>query len=162
MAKPMTIAKLRRQLRKFTKELQDKNLAFARAVQQVHGEINERIFVSGKATNGRAIGSYSEKPGYFRKPGASSAVFFPGGYKEFKRSIGRNTFVDLRLTGQLESDHRTGLAQVSAQVWESRLSNTANQQKAEELEQHFNREIFGASRKEQDRITELIEKQLKF
>jgi hypothetical protein len=65
--------------------------------------IGQRVFEDGKNPQGAVIGQYSTNPiGVSKKntprgPGG----YFPGGYKEFKESIGMPGTVNLRLFGVL-------------------------------------------------------------
>lgn len=78
-----------------------------------------RIFSDGKNSKNTKIGNYSTKPIYIDPDAAPRAVsntgktgkkiksgFYPKGYKQFRSQQGRESaFVNLRLTGELESDY---------------------------------------------------------
>jgi len=84
-----------------------------------------RIFQKGITTNGGSF-TYSTKPGYFTNgPKASNKKgktgktiktgFYPGGYAEFRSQQGReNSFVNWRLTNELQSDYANAKISVKA------------------------------------------------
>lgn len=169
------ITKLRTKLR----ELEQNNKPLARAVATVHAEQMERVFVKGQATTG-SIGSYnSTKPLYvnpktaprnFPTKGKTGKTKFDNGkshktgfftsYKSFRASQGRQTsFVDLKLSGQLQRDMSNSLTRLNPSVWVTGTKNKANSKKAEGAEAKYGN-IFNLSKTEKEDFKEVLRDEL--
>lgn len=169
------IAKLRAKLN----DLVQNNKPLARAVASVHADQMERIFVDGQATSG-LIGTYSTKPMYVSKtPDLKSfptkgktgktkfnngknhaSAFFANGYKGFRASQNRqNSFVDLKLTGQLQKDMSNSLTRLNPSIWVTGTKNKINSEKAEGAENKYGN-IFNLSKDEKENFKEILRDEL--
>lgn len=129
---------------------------FQRAVATVHGEMSQRIFEQGEAADGSQIGQYSTTPGTYGMPG-KKAKFYPGGYKQFKQDVGRqSSFVDLKLTRSLQVDFSNGLRKLTPLKYQVAVNQGKNASKWIELEDKYGKDIFDASKSEVDRIQKII------
>lgn len=157
----MTPYQLIAETNRFMNKLERENKAFQLAVSTVHGEMADRIFNDGLAANGRQIGTYSTKAGWFKRAGQTKAKYYPGGYREFKKAIGKpSDKVTLELEASLRNGFQSGLRKVSPTVMEVRMTNADNQNKIEKLEKQYRKRIFAVSKKEEERIYQIIADEL--
>lgn len=169
----------------FINELQGEAKAFGIAVSSTHSDVSERIFVKGEASDGSVIGYYNSgdplyidtkvnaptqvpprgKPGHERNVANRKTTYFES-YRDFRISQADREadFVNLRLTGVLQSDFNTGLVQINATTWQAILKNAANVKKARGNEDRFKKKIFDVTQTEQTKLAETfdfeIQKQL--
>lgn len=156
----MTIDQFVQVIDRFIDDLERDGLVFQQAVTTVIGEMGDRIFEKGLASDGGEIGQYSTKPGTYARPGGVGK-FYEGGYKAFKADIGRDSSkVNLVLTRQLEIGFLNGITKASPTRMQVRMSNKANIDKIEGAERRFRKDIFGATKAERERVVELIEQNL--
>lgn len=108
-----------------------------RVLLTVHQQIKTRIFVDGEDASENPIGNYS-KP-YIKR--------------RVKKGLGGSPKVVLEFTGQMKNDFQ--LIEEGGSLGSGFL-NSANGDKSEWVEDTYNKEIFKASKDEEDLIEELI------
>lgn len=169
------IAKLRAKLN----DLVQNNKPLARAVASVHADQMERIFVDGKGVSGN-IGVYNSidplyvspktSPKKFPTKGKTGKSKFENGenhktgffksYKAYRSSQGRqNSFVDLKLSGQLQKDMSNSLTRISPSIWVTGTKNKINSEKAEGAEKKYGN-IFNLSKDEKENFKEILRDEL--
>ena len=156
------------------------------AVLRLEAQYKRRIFLTGRTTNGRRIGKYSEKPIYVSVEGAkkrygsqirSSSLkpsgknkrpkfqngkrkksqYFEDGYKGFREQVGRQTkHVDLNLTGDLQSSIKTGKRQRSVRMG---FLNPSAADLVDNLEAKYG-DVFTVSKAESEAVTSFLKKNL--
>jgi hypothetical protein len=121
-----------------------------------------RIFEEGFSAKGVKIGTYSTKPTSIAKSQQArqtGKTFFPGGYSEYKKAIGKNQgFVNLRNTDQMMSDY--GLIG-SGNSWGFGFHNSTNYGKTQSLERKYQTEIFSLSRHEEEILADTLFNQIR-
>ena len=134
------------------------------AARDVIIDMRKRIFDDGLNSEGQPIGKYSTRPLLILKKdmpkvvrGTSSsatAVFFQGGYDQFKRENGY-TKVNWRLFGNLMRDFATPKETLTGKSLTYSVKNSENQEKLDYLESHFakNGSTISLSKKERENIT---------
>lgn len=153
----MTIQQLQQEFEQLIYDTVKEAKAFGIAVATIHTDINERVFEDGVDANGVKIGEYSENAGWFARPGSRDRKFYPGGYREFKADIGKeSSFVNLELSGNLKMDFSTGLRKVSPLKYQIAVSQQVNAEIIEKMEHKYSTPIFEASEAEQDKLIRLI------
>jgi hypothetical protein len=158
--------------RKFA-AIQRDNILVQAALDTVN-EYQDRIFDEGKNTSGGKIGTYSTKPTTISSENSPKKLkdndfqpfsrsqrsktgkkgyfgqFFPGGYKQFKSSIGRESgFVNLTLSGELRQDVTSRFIQVSGNTVILKLKKAINVKKRGFLESKYG-SIFNPSKRESE------------
>lgn len=120
-----------------------------------------RIFQNGFDSKGQKIGTYSTTPASIAKKNQArntGKTYFPGGYSEYKRAVGRNPgFVILRNTDQMFNDY--GL-QGSNKSYGFGFSNSFNYDKSQWMENHFQKDIFSLSGYETNVFADVLVDQL--
>lgn len=138
----------------------DKNLRIA--LITTLAEHKNRIFSKGQAADGSQIGTYSTKPASISKSRQAKKTdqsYFPGGYAQYKRVIGKNPgYVILRDSDQMYADY--GL-QGSAGNYGFGFTNQFNADKSGWNEEHFDKEVFQLSQKEIDLVANVLNAQIK-
>lgn len=101
------------------------------AARDVLPMIGRRVFEGGKMPDGNTIGDYSTNPIRISKKNTPKGPggFFPGGYKQFKQSIGMPGTVNLRLFGVLMRDFYTMRPVAQGQAISLRLKSPENVEK---------------------------------
>lgn len=153
------------------------------AGETARGEMLERIFTNGQASNGSKIGDYSTRPmlvGFksFINAGPARAFFaekprwvtvqtqrgprrlaiMQGGYKELRQREGRVTaFVNLRREGRLERSIQP-VAAPDGYGWG--FINAFDAMKAGTMEKYYQKPIFDFSEAEQQTVTDVINYEL--
>lgn len=177
----MTVDQWQKNLRKKAKECTAK--AYNIGVVDATGQSATRIFERGQGFNGK-IGFYNstdpvyialkESPKRFSvRTGAKGRTF--KSYKDYRQAIGRETgFVNLRLSNELYNDYSnpkvaasenaTSLPQafpikVSNKEYIIALNKSKNVEKKGKMEAKYGR-IFGITRKEQTKMSQVIEFEL--
>ena len=131
-----------------------------------------RIHNEGKSVSGSPIGKYSTHPIYInpskspvnftpktRNKKNPKTKYFPGGYKQFRESIGRKTdVVNLQLTGQLEADF---IIEAEGQNWALGFNSPRGEKLHHGLEKHFGKEIWGLTKEDERIIDEITDRFLK-
>lgn len=138
------------------------------AGRDIVADAGDRIFVQGKASNNRDIGTYSTKPIYISKKNSprkagiekESSYFFPGGYKQFKEAIGRGEKVNLRLFGSLQRDFLNPAEHTSGNSVTFSLKQEENIKKKGWAEEHFEKDIFNLAKKEEKVLVKTFEFEL--
>ncbi len=167
------IAKIRNKLQ----TLKQNNKPLAIAVASVHADQMERIFVDGKGSDNGRIGSYNTtKPLYvspeispktFPKKGKTGETKFKNGrdhktgffnsYKEYRQKQGRQTsFVDLKLSGQLQKDISNSLTKVTPNKWVTGTKNSKNSDKLNGAEDKYGK-IFSLSKPEKNDFKKVLQ-----
>lgn len=141
--------------------LESNNKGFFAVAGSTQGEVIERIFDDGLASDGSQIGQYSTRPiSISRKnqPTNTGQTYFKGGYKEFRAKAGRqNSYVDLALTTELRREFSTNVSFVDGS-WQ--WSIVTNKDKANGNEKRFGKRIFALSEDESVRHAKRIERKL--
>lgn len=121
-----------------------------------------RIFEEGFSARGVKIGTYSTKPTSIAKSQQArqtGKTFFPGGYSEYKKAIGKNQgFVNLRNTDQMMSDY--GLVG-AGNSWGFGFQNSENYRKSQAVEQKYQTQIFSLSRYEEEVLADTLLSQIR-
>lgn len=120
------------------------------AIKEMEGQMKQRIFNDGKATNGDSIGKYSTK-NFYNKKTSSVQV---GGYRQYRIDRGRQVeYVDLQLTDELFNAIKTFRI---GDTWVLGIADSFNEKKSVWNEEHFNKEIFRASEEEIKAVNESV------
>lgn len=133
------------------------------ALVTVLADHKERIFTNGEDVNGSKIGRYSKDPVYVSNKKSARRFtgkgrFFPSGYDQYKEVIGKNPgFVNLENTGTMMKGYSL-IALSDGFGFGFSNSETANL--SYNNEHHFNKKIFDLSKEEEDKLVDLIEKQI--
>lgn len=159
-------------LRSNLRDLEQNNKPLAVAVAATHADQMKRIFVDGKDSGGGGIGSYNSTdplyvnpktaPRNFPKKGKTGKTKFKNGsdhktgyftsYKAFRAGQGRQvSFVDLKLSGQLQSDVSNSLTRLSPNIWVTGTKNAANSDKAKGAEEKYGA-IFNLTKEEKEKV----------
>lgn len=175
MAKKIDIEKLSKQYAEAIEaSLQERSRMADVAMNTFLADTITRIFTDGKDVNGADIGQYSTKPMYFPvenkfgsqirssslKPRGKNgskdrkSMYFPGGYKEFRSTVGRRSDkVDLALTMELMNDlklYRDGdklFVGVSQDLSANKIAGN---------EKRFGKVIFSATEQDLDKIADTV------
>lgn len=119
------------------------------AISTVLTRHKARIFNEGLDANGAKIGTYSTVPISIpkRKQARDTGkTKFPGGYAEYKTSIGKNPgYVNLQNFGHMMADY--GLIQ-SGMEYGLGFQNQENYDKSIAVQDHFDKTIFAHSNEE--------------
>jgi len=138
--------------------------AMETAARDILPDVSDRIFTQGKSTSGDPIGEYSEDPIYISKNNSPRAAgipkektyFFPGGYKEFKREIGRGETVNWKVFGRLQQDYLTPKKVSTTSGVQYRLKEEKNIDKKDGLEDKYKIPVFDLSKTERDRVAQTV------
>lgn len=164
------------------KRITELDAAFGRVVATVHGEQVHRIFEQGESGSGDKIGTYDTskplyvnpknapkkfkpmgKPSGNRKRGETKfkdgqdhkTRYFPN-YKSFRDSQGRQTaFVDLKLSGQLQSDYANSL-QKQGNTWVAGTTNPVNTGKLEGAMEKYGADVPKLQEDERKLLTDTL------
>lgn len=130
--------------------------AMRTAARDILPVVADRIFTNGLDSDNSIIGEYSTNPINVAAKDAPSGGggYFPGGYREFKQSIGRGSKVNLKLFGRLQSDYLTSKEVVSGLNMKFELKDSFNADKKEWMEDHFNKDIFSLTTQETETVKE--------
>lgn len=169
------IAELKRRAQQIAK---GKSLAIA--AQDTHVKVTQRIFDQGKNSEGKQIGEYDSNdplyvnpknsPKKFATKGKEGDAKFKNGkphktgyfesYRDYRSAIGRPTqFVNLVLSGRLQSDFRKGLVKISALRHVTGVSSE-NNDKIEGNEMRFGG-IFSLTDEEKENFKNILSFELK-
>lgn len=110
----------------------------------------QRIFQNGKDASGSDIGVYSKKPASIsRKNQARDTghTYFPGGYDQYKREIGKGGKKNYRNTDQMQMDY--GIIQNGTEFGFG-FQNAENYNKSQWLQDMDDKDVFDLSDKELD------------
>jgi hypothetical protein len=122
----------------------------------------QRIFVGGKDGNDSQIGTYSTKPISISKKNQArntGKTRFPGGYAEYKTSIGKNPgYVNLQNTSQMFMDYSFHV--LGTDQYGLGFHNEENFKKSQWMEEKYNKDIFHQSEKEGRILTQVIESEI--
>lgn len=133
----------------------DKNIRMA--LSTTLAEHKTRIFEKGLDAKDSKIGTYSTTPASISKKNQAKntgKTYFKFGYSEYKSAIGRNPgFVILRNTDQMMSDYAI---QGSSGDYGFGFQNQANADKSGYVEEHFDKQVFALSEKEQKTLADTI------
>ncbi len=149
------------------------------------GKVKMRIHEQGKAADGSAIGTYSTSPIYVSSkanPGRSfgrpigktgkskfksgkrkgedhASRYFPGGYNEYKTTIGRNQLgtVNLSLSGQLNNQLTI---QATAKGYGYGWPDKEKLKRANALEKKYGKYIYGLTEEELQMAMEVAKKEV--
>lgn len=141
-------------------------------VQALYASNVRRVHNSGQAVDGSSIGHYSIKPIYVNPKNSPvqftpkttvkknpKTKYFPGGYKEFRGSIGRTeTPVNLQLSGRLKEDF--GFVQ-EGENWALGFNSSYGEKLHHGLEDHFGKTIWGVTLEDERIIEEITDRYLK-
>lgn len=128
------------------------------AVNTVMASQKKRIFQDGKASNESSIGQYSTNPiSISRKNQAKNTgkTYFKGGYREYKSLLGKGTNVNLRNTDQMMID--LGSSIVGRGEYGIGFNNELNGKKAGWNEEHFGKDIFITSDREDEQFVNVFQ-----
>lgn len=161
------------------KKLTELDKAFGRTVATIHADQMVRIFQEGERQSGGKIGAYNTtKPLYvnpklvpkkFAPKGKDGEVKFKNGkphktgyfnnYKDFRQSQNRQVgFVDLKLSGQLQSDITNSL-QKQGDTWIAGTKNPANTAKLEGAIDKYGADVFKLSKEEREKLVDILTKE---
>jgi hypothetical protein len=137
----------------------DRNMRIAlTSVLAIH---KQRIFNQGFDGRGVKIGTYSTKPTTISKDQQArftGKTAFRGGYAEYKRAVGKNPgYVILRNTDQMMMDY--GLMGQNGNYGFG-FTNAVNYQKAQWLQNKYQRDIFDVSKNEEEVLADILVDQL--
>lgn len=147
---------------------------------EVHREMANRIFIQGEDKNNALIGNYNTSKPIYVNPKNSPKKFATGGkrgnkkknkekyktryfssYRDFRAEIGRETrFVDLVLSGRLQSAVVSGIRKQNKFKWVSFIKSTIEQKKSEGMEKHFGKKIFELSQDEKELFNLLFKEEV--
>ncbi len=135
----------------------DKNLrASLTTTLAVH---KDRIFKSGNDANNAKIGNYSTRPISIAKKDQArntGQTFFPGGYAEYKRAVGKNPgYVNFRNTDQMMMDY--GVVGSSGSYGYG-FHNPENFEKSQFLEEKFGKDVFELTSRETEVLADVTVK----
>lgn len=161
------------------KKLTELDKAFARTVATVHAQQMVRIFQEGERGSGGKIGAYNNnKPLYvnpklvpkkfplkgksgkakFKNGRAHKTGYFPN-YAAFRKSQGRQTaFVDLKLSGQFQSDFASSL-QKQGDTWITGTKNPHNTDKLNGAIDKYGVDVFKVSTNERKLLVDTLKKE---
>lgn len=132
------------------------------AITSVLALQKQRVFASGKDGKEGQIGTYSTKKisiSKSRQARNTGKTTFPGGYAEYKSSIGKNPgFVNLDNTGQMKMDYSFHV--IGPDTYGLGFNNPENYNKSQWMEEKYKKEIFYQSDKEAQTLTRIIESEL--
>lgn len=132
------------------------------ATNTVLAEQKKRIFQKGLASNDQKIGTYSTDPISISRKNQSrntGKTYFKGGYKQYKGLTGKgNSFVNLRNTDQMMMDLSTFV--LGKNEYGIGFTNDFNANKAEWMEDKYNKEIFATTNKEDNLFVKVVEFEL--
>lgn len=138
------------------------------AASTTHATQLDRIFVEGKNSEGGQIGTYNSTKGMYANNDDSPKKITPRGkngervfmngkphvstyynsYEDYKAEQGRESnFVNLHLTGQLQSDYRAGFRQVSPAEYIAGVNNRLSADKIKGNEERYGK-IFHLTKEE--------------
>ncbi len=141
--------------------ISDENIvnAMRAAARDILPVAGKRIFDDGLDSDNGVIGEYSTKPISIssRSTPRGQGGYFPGGYREFKQSIGRGAKVNLKLFGRLQQDYLTSKEVVSGTNIKYELKESENVDKKDYAEDHFNKEIFSLTSEEENTVRKTFE-----
>ena len=158
MAK-QTQKQFRNKLDKIFKTIVDQK-KFEPCYRIAHNTLSNRVFVEGKWSTGKRIGTYSTEAGYFSdkdmprkfkggytgKTGNKvflngnphTSKYFKRGYKQVRADQGLNqSFVDLNLTGNLSRDFTSSFRRRKKNIWTSSVRRGINVLKHEGLTEKY-------------------------
>jgi len=158
MAK-QTQKQFRNKLDKIFKTIVDQK-KFEPCYRIAHNTLSNRVFVEGKRSTGKRIGTYSTEAGYFSdkdmprkfkggytgKTGNKvflngnphTSKYFKRGYKQVRADQGLNqSFVDLNLTGNLSRDFTSSFRRRKKNIWTSSVRRGINVLKHEGLTEKY-------------------------
>lgn len=161
------------------KKLTELDKAHGRVVATVHAQQMVRIFQEGERGSGGKIGTYSNnKPLYvnpklvpkkfptkgqkgatkFKNGKAHKTGYFPN-YSAFRKSQGRQTsFVDLKLSGQFQSDLANSL-QKQGDTWITGTKNPANTDKLNGAIDKYGVDVFKITQDERKLLIDTLKKE---
>jgi len=171
----MTPAEFASQLRETARRFRD---GFPLCVSGAHARMGERIFERGERAGGGQIGQYEATRGIYihpdrlpvstsprGKPGrernvASRRTAYFASYRDLRSEQGReSSFVNFRLTGNLQRDFLTGL-RPDGEDWIAVLSEQRNVDIKRGLESKYGDDIFALSEQEISELRDCIEERL--
>lgn len=153
--------------------------AFYIAVSTAHADQVARVFERGEMPDGGKIGSYDTRKPLYVNPATAPKKFTPKGkngesafqngkkhktgyfpsYAAFRRAQGRQTsHVDLKLSGQLQSDYANSLSQTASRTWVAGTKNKANTRKVEGMQDKYG-DIFKLGKKEREKLIDVATKE---
>lgn len=160
--------------------LEAQNEAAVTSILDLQGEMIERVFLKGEDNSNNQIGQYSTKPLYVSLGSQTSQVrksslkpkgkfssepefkngkkrksqYFPGGYKEYRETVGRKTDrVNLDLTGALMGSIKPGTTYGNPSLG---FTSEDEVKKADGNEKRFGKIIFSPSEQEIEAITDKV------
>lgn len=107
-----------------------------------------RIFQTGKDAGKSKIGTYSTNPISIAKKDQArntGKTYFPGGYAEYKRAIGKGGDVNFRNTDQMQMDY--GIIANSGE-FAFGFQNSENYNKSQWLQDKYDKDVFDLSEEE--------------
>lgn len=123
------------------------NRAVKVGVQTVLATQKKRIFINGEDASNGKIGQYSTEPISISKSRQSrntGKTYFPGGYAEYKKAIGKNDgFVNLRNTDQMFFDYQ--FFEINNNTLGLGFNNEFNFKKSQWMEEKYGKDIFNQS-----------------
>ena len=120
--------------------------------QEVYSSNLRRIHNGGKNVNVRTIGHYSTRAASIRWNGITRR--YPGGYRQFRTSIGKGSMVNLQLTGTLMGNFQLKKHGRSYQVG---FINRRSALISEGLTEHFGgTEIWGLTVWDRENIQKIV------
>lgn len=109
-----------------------------------------RIFQSGQDAAKSKIGTYSTNPISISKKDQArntGKTYFPGGYAEYKRAIGKGDTVNFRNTDQMQMDY--GIIANGGQ-FAFGFQNSFNWEKSQWLQDKYDKDVFDLTQEELD------------
>ena len=140
--------------------------------QSLYASNIRRVHNSGQSVNGSSIGRYSTKPIYVNPKNSPvkftpktrvkknpKTRYFPGGYKQFRGSIGSTEApVNLQLSGRLKEDF--GFVH-EGENWALGFFSSYGEKLHHGLEEKYNKQIWGVTSEDEAIIDEITERYLK-
>lgn len=127
------------------------------ALTTVLPQHKQRIFQNGQDADGSKIGTYSKKPISISKKNQArdtGKTYFPGGYDEYKSSIGKGGTVNWRNTDQMSMDY--GIIENGGQFGYG-FQNAENYNKSQWLQEKYDKDVIDLSQKELNTLGDVLQ-----
>lgn len=164
------------------KALEEDNKPFEIGVTTIISDLIPRVFEEGVSSDGGRIGQYdSSTPLYVNtsknariknnpkgkngeskfKNGKPKVTTYYENYKDFRQKQGcESSFVNLDLTGELQRDLANGLYKIDSNNFSLTVKQDINSKKIEGNEKRFGKEIFDLTKEEEEKLIDIIDKEL--
>lgn len=168
-------------VKKIQRQIQAGINAFDLAIVSTHAKVTQRIFVDGQEGDGNKIGSYESTKPLYVSPSKAPRKFTPKGvdgkskfkngkphktgyfesYKDFRGKMGRETgFVNLKMTGNLQSDFRSSLTKEGTGFFVAGIGRPENLGKVAGIIDKYGEDVFKLQKDERELLIQTIEDEL--